>query len=354
MKVALHASEVQLHQDRERLHSLEGELIEYRKVESRLDSIDDTRFRGPTPGHSDEDELEEQYHVTVQTQRRLRWVVQMESRAQEHLAKANQLCLALIKELLAALNIGIDIGVPSNIKHKNGLWVGSSATHSARTSRNHVLRAKTLCGDLHTNYVLARVAHRRVAVLTKLKVIELNRLPGMNAKNAVNEAGLHRSLEQSYAQAKIAKAHIENQQRQSKGRQDSIRRRIKVIGEEARLAWLRLRSKRREIIEQNCSSAGQMQQTTGGVGQDDLPPYRRNLLSSSLVGPPLTDGDGPIALPPAFRRRVDRQSMANSKAIVLEVAVEVGGLVDDDYDARENEQSADVDEDPPGLELSFR
>jgi hypothetical protein len=194
-RTALHQSERSLKEDREKLHSLEAELVEYRNVEKRLDAIDDAIFQGPTHGHSREDELEQEYHVLVQTTNRLLSSIQMEARAQGHLSKSLDLCNRLIKELLVGLNIGIDIGVPTNTKHKTGLWRGTSATHTARLSRSHCLRAKTIVGDLHTNYILARVVQRRVAVLTKLQVIELNRLPGMNAKNVVDEAVSVKELE---------------------------------------------------------------------------------------------------------------------------------------------------------------
>lgn len=190
-RTLLNEAEQALILDREKLANLRSELVDYDKVEARLDYIDDEVFGGITADHEDEDELEQQYHILKQTQRRLKASVQLEVRCQIHLKKAYTLCLALIKELLVGLNIGIEIGVPTNEKHKTGLWRGSSPTHSANRSRNNILRAKTICGDLHTNYILARAVQRRVAVLTTLKVIELNRLPGMNARNTLNEAVSH-------------------------------------------------------------------------------------------------------------------------------------------------------------------
>lgn len=177
-----------LARDREELINLEAQAIEYTKVTARLDSIDDEVFGGVTSDHQDEDELEQQYHVIIETIKRLQSSIQVEQRCQRHLSRAHQLTIALIKELLTGLNIGIEIGVPTNQKHKTGLWRGSSPTHSANRSRIHILRAKTLCGDIHQHYILARAVQHRVAVLPKLNVIELNRLPGMNAKDVLNES----------------------------------------------------------------------------------------------------------------------------------------------------------------------
>lgn len=173
--------------DREELTSLEAQAIEYTKVTAKLDAIDDEIFGGVSCDHDEEDELEQQYHVITETIKRLQSSILVEQRCQRHLNRAHQLTVALIKELLIGLNIGIEIGVPTNQKHKTGLWKGSSPTHSANRSRIHILRAKTLCGDIHQNYILARAVQHRVALLPKLTVIELNRFPGMNAKDVLNE-----------------------------------------------------------------------------------------------------------------------------------------------------------------------
>lgn len=163
-------------------------------------------------------------------------------------------------------------------------------------------------------------------------------------------------MEQSYAQAKIAKAHIEGQQRQSKGRQASLKGHIKGLQGESRLVWLELRQKRREIVEENRGQEeSSPNQITKGNNLDALPPYKRNLLSSSLVG--LTDGSqgsggDPISLPRAFQRRVDRESMEKSKEIIRQVAIEVGGLVDEDK--VEGDEYIRDEEDLPGFELSFQ
>jgi hypothetical protein len=185
---AWHISERDLQEDREKLRRLEEELIEYGKVQDRLDALDDEIFCGTTHGHSEEDELEQRYHVLTETQKRLLSAVQLETRAQGHLNKALRLCNELIAELLVGLSAGIDAGIPTNQKHRTQMWKGTSRTFSARTARGHVLRAKTIVGELHTTYILSRAVQKRVVPLSRLEVIELNRLPGMNAKNVVDEA----------------------------------------------------------------------------------------------------------------------------------------------------------------------
>ncbi|UZJ54842.1 hypothetical protein CBS101457_004162 [Exobasidium rhododendri] len=357
VKAIWHESERDLQEDRQKLRSLEAELVEYEKVQARLDAIDDEIFSGTTHGHSEEDELEQRYHILGQTQRRLLSAVQLETRAQGHLNAALQLCTILIKELLVGLNVGIDAGIPTNTKHKTGLWRGTSSTHSAKLSRSHILRAKTIVGELHTKYILARAAQKRVAGMIPLEVIELNRLPGMNAKNVVDEAGFHRSLEQSYAQSKAGKAHIENQIRLSKGRQASLKRNIKELQREARGVWLELRQKRREIVEINKEKEGSNGVKASSADSDSLlPPYKRSLISSSSVLAFESKGQGiignDVSLPRAFRRRVDRESMEQSRLIVRRVAIEVGGMVEEDRVA--DDEILREEEDLPGFELSFR
>lgn len=176
-----------LEQDKRQVTELEVELTQYKCVEGRLDLIDDAIFGGLPKTNDEEKDMHRQFHVLHEIVRRLDASVQLETRAQKHLDKALSLCTMLIKELLKGLNIGIKIGVPTNTKHKTQLWSGTSPTHSARTSRGLVLRAKTICGDLHTNYIQARAVQRRVGILPPLEVIAPNRLPGMKTKNVVDE-----------------------------------------------------------------------------------------------------------------------------------------------------------------------
>lgn len=174
-------------EEKRHLVSLEQEMSQYKRVEARLDALDTHVFGGLTPAHPEEDRLEQEYHILLQTARRIQASVQLEKRAQQHLTKAYTLCQTMTKELLKALNVGIEIGVASNVKHKNQLFVGTSPISSARASRGSLLRAKTLCGDLHTHYISARAVQTRIAKLPKLEVIELTRLPDQRGKQVLNE-----------------------------------------------------------------------------------------------------------------------------------------------------------------------
>jgi hypothetical protein len=166
-------------------------------------------------------------------------------------------------------------------------------------------------------------------------------------------------LEQSYAQAKMAKSHIEGQQRQSKGRQAGIKKRIKELQKEARMVWIELRQKRREIVQENKQTNDHERPVRGDLqDESDLPPYKRNLISTSVVGlssaadeTQRSNGNG-ISLPLAFRRRVDRESIAKSKEIIRQVAIEEGGLVEEDN--VDDDELLQEEEDIPGFELSFR
>lgn len=155
---------------------------------------------------------------------------------------------------------------------------------------------------------------------------------------------------------------MEGQQRCSKDRQASLKRRIKEMQGQAKDAWIELRNKRREIVEEYRRDSEEkgiddkLQILNlggrGGGGMEALPLYKSNLLSSSTIGLQVKDrNDCPIFLPLAFRRRVDKESMARSKVVVRQVAVEVGGWTDDD-DVKEYEFVRE-EEDLPGTELSF-
>lgn len=350
IKELLHKYEGELARDQEIVINLGTEVEEYIKVSAQLDAIDDEVFGGPTQGHEDEDRLEQQYHILMETIKRLQSSISMEGRCQVHLNKSHLLCTTLIKELLVGLNIGIEIGVPTNQKHKTGLWRGSSPTHSANRSRSHILRAKTICGDLHTQYLLARAVQRRVAILPRLRVIDLFRLPGMTAKNVVDEQGLHRSLEQSYGEGKAVKAHIEGQQQLSRQRQAHLKKHIKQLRGEAREVWLELRKKRREVVEDYRKDHGEENQMPTADDAVSLPPYKKNLVSKSVIGLQQRDRDA-IVLPVAFRRRVEKEGMARSKVIVRQVAIEVGGTIEEDK--VEDHERTVGEEDIPGIELTF-
>jgi hypothetical protein len=165
--------------------------------------------------------------------------------------------------------------------------------------------------------------------------------------------GLHRSLESSYSEAKISKAHIEGQQHLSRQRQASLRKHIKELRQEARSVWLELRKKRREIVEEyRRTHVQERSKTTTGVDALSLPPYKRNLMSSSTVVLQQNNPRGDtIPLPLAFRKKADHESMARSRIIVRQVAIEVGGTIEDDK--VQDHERISLDEDIPGIELTF-
>lgn len=395
----------------EHIASLKAELTQFKRVEARLDALDNQVFSGHTPAHPDEDELEQKYHILWQTSRRLQSYVQLEKRAQQHLTKAHTLCQTMVNELLKGLNIGIETGVANNTKHKTQLWKGTDSKYTARHSRGVILRAKTLCGDLHTHYISARAIQRRITQLPKVEVIELTRLPDQWNSKTVNEKGLHRSLESSYAQSKIVKSHIEKEREKSVKRQKKIKEQIYALQGQARSVWLELRQMRRNIIEvirQNedepLSSIDTVPRAVDLLGRSEgaanerpfnpsippsaeasarpsmsgsffPPPYRRELASQSSLGiqfPPLTTTDSGtladlassndweareqhrlISLPRAFRRVIDRESIKKSKEIVTRIAVEVGGLAEDDDITALGHIETPFEEDIPGFHLAF-
>lgn len=401
----------------EHITVLKSELAQFKRVEARLDALDNHVFSGHTPAHPEEDELEQKYHILWQTARRLQASVQTEKRAQQHLTKAHTLCQTMVNELLKGLKIGIDTGVATNTKHKTQLWKGTDSKYTARQSRGVILRAKTLCGDLHTHYISARAIQRRIQQLPKMEVIELTRLPDQWNSRTVDEKGLHRSLETSYAQGKAVKARIEKEREKSIRRQKKLREQIDGLQGQARSVWLELRQVRRNIIEVIRQNEGEplssvdtvpraadllanndsmsMQRTSNDrtfnpsippsaeasarpsmTGSLFPPPYRRELASQSSLGiqfPPLTTTDSGtladlasstdweareqhrlISLPRAFRRVIDRESIKRSKDIVIRIAVEVGGLTEEDDILAIGHIDTPIEEDLPGFHLAFK
>lgn len=314
------------------------------------DRIDDEIFAGPTVNHhEDEDAIEIRFHVHSQTSSLLLNTAKTEMRARKHLDKALKLTASLIKEVQAGLNIGIDVGVATNQKHKGGMWKGSSQHASSRMSRGHILRAKTISGDLHTAYVLARVVQRRVARLPKLTVIELDKLPDMKDKNRVSELGLHRSLEQTYAQARVVKMHIEQELRTSQTRERHCKERSRDEIAERRATWLDLRQTRRAIVSQLAGTCAGL-----SINSPPRPPdYQRRDKGKETS----EDCDFVPEVPRAFMRRVDREAKDASRDIFGKICLEVGGVLDDDGLTEEELAEAAAEkrkyDDIPGWDLSY-
>jgi hypothetical protein len=400
-----------LEHERQHLKELEAELVQFRRVEARLDALYNKVFAGPTAEHPEEDDVERKHHVFQQTARRLQASMQQEKRAVQYLDKAMKLCEEMLKELLKGLNIGIEVGVASNVKHKNQLFVGTGSFVTARASRGSVLRAKTLCGDMHTQYISARGIQRRIGALPKMDVLELTRMPDMRRKNSYDEQGLHRALEASYARGKAVRSHIHAERHVCIRRQSMLKERVKEMQNEAALTWLQLRTLRRNIIETISpvdrvvlaeSGDGRV---GGGTNEQAVrmniaphatrvlrveegvpsqrssmsanlpPPYRREFASQSSLGvvfpPTASTPSGTLAdmaaqsdweareqhrlltLPNAFKRQIDRESIAKSRVIITRIAMEVGGVVDEDDVEAVGPIEADYEDDPPGFHLAF-
>lgn len=221
--------------------------------------------------------------------------------------------------------------------------------------------------------------------------------------------GLHRALEASYAESKIAQSHIEKELQKGKARQKKLKEHIGSLETEARSVWLTLRTTRRSIIDDvrtgeladNADQTVDIAEAIGGssaaleserafdpsvppsaevsqrpsLSSSLPPPYRRELASQSSLGiafPPLDSTPSGtlasfaaphdwhareqhrlLALPHAFRHLIDRESIARSRALVTRVAVEVGGVLDDDDLEAVGQIDTPAEEDLPGLHLVF-
>lgn len=104
-----------------RLKVEEGGLLRLQEKRIRLieeiDALDAMLFDGPTPAYPDEDVVEQQHLVLQLTADLLRSELPREARARTCLLGAQEACNKMVKELQAALQHGIDVGVANNTKY---------------------------------------------------------------------------------------------------------------------------------------------------------------------------------------------------------------------------------------------
>lgn len=227
---------------------LERDLIEYNNVAMELDTINSTLFDGATPEFPHDDFAEWQVRVWVQTQHFMAAEANREKRARQMLKDSMPVLGSIIKDMQTALQYCIDTGVASNTKYTKQIGFNSTAKATVSGVQSLVLRSKTNSGKFFTTIAKARGSQMLVEQPPQFKIIELNLLPGSKNPNAVNERGLHKSMESSYAEAKRLDAYVKREIASSLERQKKISAetiKLQATLEEARQ---HLRHLRRKIV----------------------------------------------------------------------------------------------------------
>lgn len=228
---------------------LERDLIEYSALSNELDTVDSVLFDGATPEFPQDDFAEWEVKVWTQVQIFMAAEANREKRARQMLKDATPILASVIKDIQTALQYCIDSGVASNTKYKNQLITNNTAVTTVRATQPLVLRAKTDSGKLFTTIAKARGSQMLVGRPPEFRLIELYLMPESKNPKAVDEKGLHKSLESSYAQAKALDSYLKREIATSLERQKKITAETAALQGTVKSARQHLRYVRRSIVE---------------------------------------------------------------------------------------------------------
>jgi hypothetical protein len=248
--------EQQLEANRQRLHqtqihkaALDDNLIEYLALSKELDKIDETLFDGPTLEYLEDDEAEWNVKLWQQVQLLMAAEFLREKRAGQHLKEAAPSLASTIKDIQNALQYCIDVGVATNTKYTKQLMTTSSPQATVRGTQSLILNAKTNSGRFFTTVAKARGSQPLVGKPPEFGLIELYLMPGSRNPKAVDERGLHRSLESSYAQAKIMDVYLKREISASLERRKKIASERVLAEQKLKQAKIACRRVRRCIVD---------------------------------------------------------------------------------------------------------
>ncbi|PWY98282.1 hypothetical protein BCV70DRAFT_202062 [Testicularia cyperi] len=227
---------------------LEQQHIEWCAASEELDRMDEMLFGGATPEFPEDDQAEWQAKVLEQLQLLVAAETARERRARQHLKDAFPSLTSAIKDIQTALQHCINIGVASNTKYTTQLMTNSDARATVRGTQPLVLNAKTNSGKFFTTVAKARASQLLISKPPKFVLIELYLMPGCHSPRAVDERGLHRSLEASYAQAKSLKFYLEAEIARSLERQKKLTTEAEKVLQDLRRARQECRTLRRSIV----------------------------------------------------------------------------------------------------------
>ncbi|EPQ30187.1 uncharacterized protein PFL1_02303 [Pseudozyma flocculosa PF-1] len=244
----IRATEAELLRIRAELSDLELKQVEYLQLVEDLEHLNDSLFAGPTPEFPEEDLLEWEHNVLVETGRQLQAEANRERRARQLLNQASPSLTACITDLRKALQICIELGVANNRKYSHQMFVGGSTSATVKATTSLVLRTKTNSGKFYTTIAKARGSQALVRRAPDFSVIELHLMPGQRSPKAVDEKGLHKAMEGSYAQARFCETYLRDEISQSVGRQAKLKEQGALLEEHIAQARRELDAYRRRIV----------------------------------------------------------------------------------------------------------
>lgn len=249
------AHEKELEQNKEELQrlqqiktSLELDYVDYLSLSSELDTIDELLFDGVTPDYPEDDEAEWQVKVCQEVKNLMTAESLREKRARQYLKDAMPNLTSVIHDIQKALQHCVDIGVPQNTKYTRQLMSTSGAGATVKGTQSLVLNAKTNSGKFFTTLAKARGSQLLIGKVPEFRLIELYLMPGSRSPKAVNERGLHKSLEASYAQAKALSTYLRREIQLSLDRQKKIAGETATVLDDLNQAKQECRTLRRSIV----------------------------------------------------------------------------------------------------------
>ncbi|KDN39165.1 hypothetical protein K437DRAFT_270375 [Tilletiaria anomala UBC 951] len=232
---------------------LEREKIEHIELNAELEELYVSIF-GHTPSSSSsrfwprQAEASSAHAINLLTARLLAAEIGREKRAREFLLQGKTQVEKLVKDLQAALQHFINTGVATNQKYTRQLFMGNSTLGTAKAVTPLLLAAKTSSGKLHEQHTHARVMQPLMQALPALNILELHLLPGRGSAKAVDEKGLHRSIEASYAQARQCAAHVRREGELSRARSKELEERERELLRTCEASLAHLRAVRADIV----------------------------------------------------------------------------------------------------------
>ncbi|KAJ9480026.1 hypothetical protein PHBOTO_003768 [Pseudozyma hubeiensis] len=289
---------------------LERDLVEYQAASSQLDKIDEILFDGATPEFVRDDFAEWELKVWLQVQVFMAAETNREKRARQLLKDASPILASIIKDIQSALQYCIDSGVARNQKYTKNLISNTTAKSTVSGTQPLVLKAKTSSGKFFTTVAKARGSQMLVARPPEFRLIELHLMPGSKNAKAVDERGLHKSLETSYAQAKALDSFLKREIAASLERQKKLSIETAKLQNTLKDAHRDLRTVRREIVLAVVSEDGS---TEHGVQEPSAGQSSNEVKSDYAL--PLQDQANPM-ISTHFQENLRKESHSRLRKLV--------------------------------------
>ena len=289
---------------------LERDLVEYTEISNQLGKIDDALFGGATPEFVQDDFAEWEVKVWLQVQVFIAAETSREKRARQLLKDASPILASIIKDIQTALKFCIDSGVASNQKYTKNLISNTTAKSTVSGTQPLILKAKTSSGKFFTTVAKARGNQMLVERPPEFRLIELYLMPGSKNPKAVDERGLHKSLETSYAQAKALDSYLKREIASSLERQKKLTVETAKLHETLKSALQHLRAIRRQIVVAVVQEDGSHEAGTNKPSSADQPHAEHRDFEL-----PLQDAANPM-ISAHFQESLRKESHARLRKLV--------------------------------------